>query len=175
MIVGEIQFVESWVFKARDFLPVCTEQQLSLLSLGQPASKVVREKLFVIAHAKQDLEHREQYDTTLNLKGQGPGALIHTLKLTDAWINRDLYCTCDGADQVRHVCCVIVQYWCGRHHECGLERVERALPVQPGYQPAGDYPLLEAQHGRRGKHLAENQADSITLLKWCGLSAYWAT
>lgn len=50
---------------------------------------------------------------------------------------------------------VSVQYRRGRNHDCGLERVEGAFPVQHGHQPAGDHPLLETQHGKRRAGLGE--------------------
>lgn len=60
-----------------------------------------------------------------------------------------IICPAKGLNVLLPVCRVVEQHRCGRHHECGLERVERALPVQPRHQPAGDYPLLETQHGKR--------------------------
>lgn len=67
-IIGEKQVVESWVFKACDLIPVCTEQQHSLLSLGETGSEVAIGKLFVICceACKAGLSN---IDTTLNLKG----------------------------------------------------------------------------------------------------------
>lgn len=90
--------------------------------------------------------------------GSGSGTLMHamaysSLKPTKKCLYWVKIYTCNVPDKIPYiypyVCFVVVQYWCGRHHERGLEWVEGAFPVQPCHQPAGDYPLLEAQHGKR--------------------------
>lgn len=43
--------------------------------------------------------------------------------------------------------------------------MEGAFPVQPSHQPAGDYPILEAQHGKE-----RAQFDSVyytVSICWC--------
>lgn len=56
-----------------------------------------------------------------------------------------------------------MQHRCGRHHVCGLEWMEGPLPVQPGQQPAGDYPLLEALHGKMSFRISFARFRSVTL------------